>query len=377
MSTALREEFPLLETCLYLNSNSTGAVPRGVEQVLGRYWQTMRSWRDEVWERWFEDLRTYAETVERLIGGPPGSVVIDANLSTLLGRVASSFDFRSPRNVVITTDLEFPTVPFIWRGFSRYGAQVEVVRSNGPAFDQDALERQINRNTLLVCVSHASYSTGAVVDLQRVIARAHEVGALVIVDAYQTIGVMPLDVTALDADFVLGGSHKWLCGAQTAFLYVRPDLAPSLTPAATGWLAGDDPLTFLPATGWASDARRFAGGTPFPLAALISQVGLDLLASVGVKTIREHSLRCTDRIIGRAEAAGITVISPLAPHQRGGVVCLSFPGDREVVRRLAQRRMICSWRSSLRVAPHIYNTIEEIDAFMDAVELERRRDLGP
>jgi kynureninase len=374
VTTQLRAHFPLLDDCVYLNSNSTGAVPRDAEAVLRRYWETLCAWRDDVWEEWLSKLHQYADALALFIGGPPGSVVTDTNVSTLLGRIASCFDYRSPRRRVVTTHLEFPTVPFIWRAFARYGAELDVVGSGGPGFDEDALEQRIDERTLLVCVPHASYATGAVIDLPRLVKRAHDVGALVAVDAFQTIGVVPFDVAALDADFVLGGSHKWMCGVGSAFLYVRPELLPTLQPAATGWLAGDDPLTFLPASGWAGDSRRFAGGTPFPLTALVSQVGLDLLAGVGIGPIREHSLRCTERILLRAEAAGMTVLSPTTPEQRGGVVCLSIAEGDVVKRRLADQRMICSLRGGcLRVAPHIYNTFDEIEAFMDALELAWRQ----
>lgn len=370
---SIRKEFPLLETCVYLNSNSTGVAPRGVEGVLRRYWETLSTWRDEAWSMWLAELYSYADALASFIGAPPGSVVTDANLTTLLGRIGTCFDFLGDRNRVVTTDLEFPTVPFIWHGFARYGAELHTVGSGGPHFDEDALEEKIDERTLLVCVSHGSYATGAVLDLERIIARAHDQGALVIVDAFQTVGTIPLDVTALHADFVLGGAHKWMCGFGTAFLYVCPRLLPSLRPAATGWFAGDNPLSFVPAADWAPDARRFAGGTPIPLTAMMSRVGLDLLAQVGPRLVREHSLRCTERILERADAAYIDVLSPRAKDKRGGVVVLRFPGDDKVKHLLAEQGMICSWRHGLRVAPHFYNTLDEVDAFMDALETERKR----
>ncbi|MET7704640.1 aminotransferase class V-fold PLP-dependent enzyme [Micromonospora sp. NPDC005413] len=368
----IREQFPLLSTCVYLNNNSTGAVPKGAEHVLTHYWETLRTWRDGVWEGWHDGLQKYTDELAAFIKAQPGSVAIDTNLSTLLARVASCFDYQAPRNRVVTTDLEFPTIPFIWNAFRRYGAELDVVGSGGPHLDEEELLRRIDERTLLVCVSHASYSSGATVDLGRLVKHAHNVGALVIVDAFQSVGIMPLDVTTLDVDFVLGGAHKWMCGVGNAFLYVRPDLLPGLQPAATGWQAGDRALTFQPSTGWAPDARRFTGGTPFPLTSLISQVGLDLLSGVGIEAIRAHSLVCTDRILRRAEAAGIPVVSPVEPHRRGGVVCLDIPDGEAVKHRLAQRDMICSWRNYLRIGPHIYNTLDEIDEFMDALEDESR-----
>jgi selenocysteine lyase/cysteine desulfurase len=370
---ALRAEFPLLETCVYLNNNSTGVTPRGAQGVLAEYGRTLSHWRDDVWQDWHVGLDRYADSLAALIGAPPRSVVTDANLSTLLARIASCFDYRAPRDRVVTTDLEFPTVPFVWNAFRRYGARLDVVGSGGPLFDEDALHAAVDERTLLVCVPHASFATGATIDLPRLVARAHDVGALVVVDAFQTVGVVPLDVTALGVDVVLGGAHKWLCGIATGFLYVRPDLVPELEPAATGWQAGDRALTFQPSTGWAPGAQRFAGGTPFPLTSLVSQVGLDLLAGVGVEAIRRHSLACTGRIIERAEAAGITVVSPTEPGRRGGVVCLDVPDGETVKRRLAERDVICSWRGYLRVGPHVYNTLDEVDAFMDALEKELRR----
>ncbi|MGC4807882.1 aminotransferase class V-fold PLP-dependent enzyme [Micromonospora sp. DT233] len=370
---ALRAQFPLLQTCLYLNNNSTGAVPRDAERVLTGYWETLRSWRDDVWQGWHEGLDRYADTLAAFIGAPPGSVITDANLSALLTRVASCFDYRPPRDRVVITDLEFPTVPFVFNALRRRGARVDVVGTGGPRFDEDALERRVDERTLLVCVPHASFSSGATIDLPRLVARAHEVGALVVVDAFQSVGIMPLDVTALGVDVVLGGTHKWLCGIATGFLYVRPDLVATLEPTATGWQAGDRALTFRPSTGWAAGAQRFAGGTPFPLTSLVSQVGLDLLTGVGIAAIREHSLTLTARILQRAEAAGITVVSPTEPARRGGVVCLDVADGEAVKRRLAAREVICSWRGYLRVGPHVYNTLDEVDAFMDALEEELGR----
>ncbi|MFY1682829.1 aminotransferase class V-fold PLP-dependent enzyme [Micromonospora sp. WMMD730] len=369
----LRAEFPLLETCVYLGNNSTGAAPRAVERVLADHWATLRDWRDEVWQGWHVGLDRYADSVAALLGAPPGSVVTDANLSTLLARVLSCFDYRPPRDRIVTTDLEYPTVPFIGTAFRRYGARLDVVGTGGPRFDEDALEARIDERTLLVCVPHASFSSGATIDLARLVARAHAVGALVVVDAFQTVGAVPLDVTALGVDIVLGGAHKWLCGAGTAFLYVRPDLAERLEPAATGWQAGDRALTFRVSTGWAAGAQRFAGGTPYPLTSLISQVGLDLLAGVGIGAIRAHSLALTQRVLDRAAAAGLTVVSPTDPDRRGGVVCLDVPDGEEVKRRLAARNMICTWRGWLRVGPHVYNTLDEVDAFMDALSEELDR----
>ncbi|HEU4612129.1 MAG TPA: aminotransferase class V-fold PLP-dependent enzyme, partial [Kofleriaceae bacterium] len=231
--------------------------------------------------------------------------------------------------------------------------------------------RAIDEHTRLVCLSHATFTTGAVLDIEPIVRRAHEVGALVALDAYQSVGVVPIDVGALDVDFLLGGAHKWLCGSyESAFLYVRPSLLPRLRPAATGWIAGSDPLSFAPQTEWAETARRFAGGTPAVLPTLFSRPGLALIRGVGIDTIRAMSLSRTDRIIARADEAKLPVATPRAYARRGGIVALRFEGDAELARSLIADGFVCSYRGGIRIAPHFYNTDQEIDRFMD--ELVRR-----
>jgi kynureninase len=372
--SALRAEFPLLESCVYLNSNSAGATPRGAKAALDEYWRTVERWRDEAWERWWKDLHAYADEIAALIGAPAGSVVCDANVSTLLSRVMSCFDYRE-RPRVVTSDREFPAVPHILRAFERYGAEPVIVPSrNRVEIDVEGIVRAIDERTQLVCVSHATFETGALLDLAPIFAQAREAGALVALDAYQSIGVVPLDVTACGVDFVLGGAHKWLCGSyESAFLYVRPALLPHLRPAATGWIASADPLSFAPPAGWAADARRFAGGTPAVLPALFSRPGLAMIRKLGIDAIRRRSLAQTNRIIARADDAEIAVATPRAYERRGGIVALRFPGGEAVARELVAGGFVCSYRGGLRIAPHFYNTVEEIDRFMDELVLRVRR----
>ena len=364
----VRAEFPLLAGCVYLNSNSTGAIPRGVEGVLAAYWETLAHWRDEVWETWWQELHAYADAIATFIGAPSGTVVNDVNLSSLLGRLLGALDFEE-RPEIITTELEFPTVRFLLRAQERRGATVRVVPVHaGQHVDEGELLGAISERTRLVCLSHASYETGALIDLAAVVRRAHEQGAWVAVDAYQSVGVVPVDVGALDVDFLLAGARKWLCGSiESAFLYVHPRLLSQLEPSATGWMATRDPLSFGPAREYADSARRFASGTPAVLPALVSQVGLRILAEIGVASIRESSLRMTSRIQARALEAGIPTATPRDAHRRGGIVCLRFPGDERVVSDLKARGFVCSHRGGVRIAPHVYNTDDEVDAFMGAL----------
>lgn len=370
----MRSEFPLLETCVYLNSNSAGATPRGAKAALDEYWNTIERWRDEAWEGWLDDLRGHADEIAELIHAPAGSVICDANVSTLLSRVLSCFDYRE-RPRVVTSDREFPALPHILRAFGRYGAvPVTVPSRDGVEIDAGGLVQEIDERTQLVCVSHATFETGAVLNLEPIVRRAREVGALVAVDAYQSVGVVPLDVTASGVDFVLGGAHKWLCGSyESAFLYVRPALLPQLRPAATGWIASADPMSFGPPTGWAAGIQRFASGTPAVLPSLFSRPGLAILRGIGVEEIRRRSLAQTDHIIERADEAGLAVATPRAHERRGGIVALRFPGDQAVARDLVASGFICSYRGGLRIAPHFYNTDEEVDLFMDELVTRVRR----
>lgn len=367
-TVSIRGEFPLLETCVYLNSNSSGATPRAARAILNDYWRTVENWRDEVWERWWNELGNHANSIAELLGAPAGSVVCDTNLSTLFGRVMSCFDYRD-RPRVVTSDLEFPSIPFIIRAFERYGAVPVVVPSrNGAEIDAEGVIAAIDERTQVVCLSHVTFATGALLDVSPIVRRAREVGALVVLDAYQSVGVLPIDVTALDLDFVLGGAHKWLCGSyESAFLYVRPQLLAGLEPAATGWIAAADPLSFTPPAGWSETARRFAGGTPAVLPALFSRPGLAIVRDLGLETIRSLSLAHTDHIIARADEVGLSVVTPRAHERRGGIVALRFPGDANVAQALVAAGFVCSYRGALRVAPHFYSTSAEIDRFMDAL----------
>jgi len=366
VEAAVRGEFPLLASCTYLNSNSTGATPRASKQALEAYWSTVEGWRDEMWTRWMAELDGHANEVAALIGAPAGSVVCDTNLATLFARVLSCFEFRK-RPRVVTSDLEFPSIPFVIRGFERYGALAVVVPSSDAiAIDVDRVIAAIDERTQLVCLSHATFATGALLDVEPIVRRARAVGALVVLDAYQSVGAVPVDVAELDVDFVLGGAHKWLCGSyESAFLYIRPSLIPKLEPAATGWIASSDPLSFAPATGWATSARRFASGTPAVLPSLFSRPGLAIVQRIGLATIRAWSLACTDQIIARADEAGLFVATPRAHARRAGIVALRCSGDAQVARALIANGFVCSHRGGIRIAPHFYNTAGEIDRFMD------------
>lgn len=365
----LRSEFPLLSNCTYLNSNAAGAAPRGIDAVLCGYRDSLFRYRDEIWAGWWESLRRYEGKLAALVGGEPGSIALDGNLSALLGRLLSCIDFRGARRRIVTTDLEFPTVRFLARAFERHGAELVVVKSrDGATIDEEAVARAIDERTALVVVSLATYGSGALTDVAAIARAAREFGAICAVDAYAAVGAAPVDVKASGVDVLLGGAHKWLCGSyECAFMYVSPRVVASLEPAATGWMASRDPLSFGEPAGYAEDARRFSAGTPAVLPALVSEVGLDLVQSVGIDNIRELSLARTRRILERARDAHIESTTPADDARRGGIVALRFPGSERIARLLVERDMVCSHRGALRIAPHFYNDDDEIERFMDAL----------
>ena len=374
-SPDVRDEFPVLSRCVYLNSNSTGAFPRGARAVLDGYWATLEDWRDEAWESWWGELHAYCDAVAAFVGGTPGSVVTDANATSLLARLATALDFQSRPRVVIS-DLEFPTMEVLWRSAARLGAELVVVPSrglgSGVEIDAGALIEAIDARTRLVCVSHATFATGALLDVRHVARAAHDAGAWLALDAYQTLGVVPVDVNALDVDFLLGGAHKWLCGApDLGFLWIRPELVSRLEPV-TGWMALADPLSFRASTELAPGARRLASGTPAVLPAMFSRVGLELIREAGIETIRRDSIRRSARIIERADASDVPVATPRDAERRGGIVCLRPAHAEALTARLKARGFVASHRDGIRIAPHFYNTDDEVERFMDALDDELR-----
>jgi kynureninase len=221
----------------------------------------------------------------------------------------------------------------------------------------------IDERTLLVPISHVLFKSAEIQDVEAIVRRAHEVGAHVVLDAYQSVGTVPVDVTALGVDFAVGGSVKWLCGgAGAAWLYVRPDLAERLEPTFVGWQAHARPFAFEPELEYAEGAARFLTGTPNVPALYAATAGYDLVEEVGIETIRAHSLRQTDLLAGLLDQAGFEVMSPRAADRRGGTLVVRTPEFGAVHTELEQRGIICDTRpdAGLRLGPHFFTADEEL-----------------
>jgi len=371
---AWRPEFPALENSVYLISHSLGAMPRRTRDRLNEYadvWSTrgIRAWE----EGWWEMPIAVGNLIAKIIGAGDGEVTMHPNVSIAQSIMASCFDFAGKRNKVVSEGLNFPSNLYIHHQLESLGARVVTVPSeDGFTIPQDQLLRAIDRETLLVSVSHVIFKSAYIQDLQAITRRAHEVGALVIADIYQAAGAVPINVRELDLDFATGGSVKWLCGGPGAgYLYVRRDLWPALKPRLTGWVAHRNPFAFDPdSIDFAPDAYRFLNGTPNIPGLYAARSGYEIIGEIGVENIRAKSVRQTSKLIDLAEAAGFTVNSPKNPAQRGGTVTLDVPNGYEVTQELLRRDFLVDYRpgAGIRVAPHFYTKDEELDLVVREIQ---------
>ena len=295
------------------------------------------------------------------------------NVTVAQAIVASCFSYDGPRRKIVMTDLEFPSNHYLFEGFRRYGADIVYVPSADPIrLDVQPFLDAIDEATALVPLSLVLFKSAFITDARAVIEKAHRVGARVVLDVYQAAGALPLDIEALGADFAVGGSVKWLCGGPGAgYLYVRPDLAQNLWPGFVGWAAHATPFNF--ATGpivYADGPERFQSGTPNVPALYAAKAGYEIVAKVGVRAIREKSLRLTRRLIDHAQRAGYRLNTPLDDEERGGTVVVDVPNGDAVAGELLRRDVIIDYRpgAGIRMAPHFYNTEEEIDHAMTTLD---------
>ncbi len=369
-----RFEFPILEKTTYLISNSLGAMPRGVYDAMKGYADTwgmrgVRAWE----ERWWMLAAEVGDEIGTLMNAPKGSISTHQNVTTCQQVVASCFDFSGKRNKIVYSDLNFPSVMYFWEAQQRNGARVQMVKTDdGIHVPTQRLLDAIDETTLLVPVSHVIFRSSYINDAKAIIEKAHKVGALVVLDTFQSLGTAPVDVQALNVDFTTGGVLKWLCGGPgVAYLYVRPDLAKKLEPKFTGWFAHADSMAFaVGPTTYTDTAYRFMNGTTHIPALEACRPGLKILNEVGVDRIREKSKRQVAYLISLADKHGWRVNTPRDPEKRGGTVSIDMPDSYEVSRELLKRDILIDWRpkAGVRFAPHFYNTDAEIDRAITAVE---------
>jgi kynureninase len=373
---AYRDRFPTLRQGPYFAAHTLGPMPDTVPAALQRFAEDWANQGVVAWSGWLERLRAVAAILEGLFNAPAGSVALGPNVSVLAGQVLSCLDWSGPRNRLVTTDLEFPTCDYLYRAQETVGAKVDAVPSRDLTVDLERLLEAIDERTALVAVTHVAFRSSALLDAAAVAARAHQVGALVLLDSYQSAGTVPLDVRALDVDVVVGGSVKWLLGGPgTGYLYAKPEVAAGLAPRMVGWFGHEAPFAFRPSPiAYAPGAGRFVTGTPNVAAHVMAAEGYRVVADAGVAAIRAKSQRQVARLLEGFLAQGAVVRGPADVRWRGGSVVVDFDGAEPAAEELIRRGYTCDYRpgAGLRLGPHLYTTDDECDAVVAEVAAIRR-----
>jgi kynureninase len=359
-----RKHFPALEECVHFISHSLGCVPAQAKDDLGEFFELWRTKSITAWSDWLPEVDRAAERIEKIISAPRGTVTMMHNVSQIMATLASCFEYKPERNKIVYENQMFPTVSYVWQEERRRGATCVL----GEA---DALADLIDEQTLVVPTQHVVYSTGMIQDVKKIVARAKEKGAHVILDCYQSIGTVPLDVVDLGVSFACGGSVKYVCGGPgAAWLYVRKDLIEQFAPRVTGWFGNEAPFAFtMPAQSYADNIWRYMAGTPAVAALYQSRAGQTIIGEIGVRRIREKSLAMTSKCIEWVDELGFTLNSPRGDN-RGGSVVFDFTGSADVCRELNRRKFFCDHRPGvgIRIAPHFYTKPEEIELFFTEVK---------
>lgn len=369
-----RDEFPILKSSIYLISNSLGAMPRGVEDALREYTEVWKTRGVRAWEEtWWEMARHVADEIGELMNAPKGTIAIHQNVASCEAVVASCLDLSGKRNKVVYDDMNFPSVMYFWEAQARVGARVHMVKSDdGVSVRLERLLDAIDEQTVVVPLSHVLFRSAYIQDAKAIVEKAHMVGALVALDTFHSLGTIPVDVEALDVDFVTGGVLKWLCGGPGGcYLYVRPDLAKKLEPRFTGWMAHEKPFRFE--TGpirYAEPPYKFMTGTPNIAALYAARPGLRIIREATIAEIRKKSKRLTAKLIELADKRGWPVNTPRDPEQRAGTVSIDMPHSKEVCAELLKRDVVVDWRprAGVRFSPHFYNTDEEVERAIEEVD---------
>jgi kynureninase len=372
-----RPEFPILEKTVYLISHSLGAMPKATYERLHDYaemWATrgVRAWA----EGWWDMPVTVGNEVARIIGADPDTVVMHQNVSICQSLVLSCFEPTPKRNKIVYSELNFPSVMYVYEAHARNGnLRIETVKSDdGITVPLERMLAAIDEETLLVPFSHVLFKSAFLQDARAITERAHEVGAMVVLDAYQSAGTVPFSVKDLNVDFATGGSVKWLCGGSGAgYLYIRPDLQSQLEPKTTGWMAHEAPFDFDPELRYAPSVARFLHGSPAIPALYAAQSGYQIINEIGVEAIREKSVRQTSRLIEVAEEAGFRITSPKDSARRGGTISVWHEQAAAITKELIRREFIVDYRpgAGVRISPHFYSTDEELELFVREMKIIR------
>ena len=370
----IRHRFPIFEKRVYINSCSQGALS---DVVRDAYRQYLDDWdeRGAPWDYWMEKTEQARAAFARLVNADPDEVAVTTSLSAALSALASGLRYAR-RSKVVITDFEFPTVGQIWHAQKLRGARVEIVPAAADGtIPLEHFQRAIDDDTLIVSITHVCYRNGSMLDAERIARLAHERGALVLLDAYQSAGSVPLDVRSLDVDFLAAGTVKYLLGsAGLGFLYARREVIERVVPTATGWFADEDVFEmdhrdYSPAR----SAARFQSGTP-PIPAIYAGVaGIELMREIGVEETRTHVNELNSRLLEGLDELRARVVTPRRPKRRGALVCVRSKDSRGLVAALAREGIVTSERDgNLRISPHCYNSPGDIELVLESLARHRR-----
>jgi len=369
-----REEFPILAKTNYLVSNSLGPMPRTVPEKLAEYAKDWGELGVKAWNRgWWEFPVEVGNEIAPLINAGAGEIVMMPNVTIAQTAVLSAIDFPRDRDTIVMTDLDFPSVRYAYAEMAqRLGARIASVKSeDGIGIDLERLLSAIDERTRLIAVSHVLFRSAFVMDVDAICRRAHEMGALVSLDSFHAVGIIPVDVKRSNADFLTGGVLKWLCGGPGAcFLYVSPAVRDKLKPALTGWQAHSRPFAFEESMEYTSGAFRWLNGTPVIPALYIATEGTRIIRRAGIDAIRAKSLRLTSRLIELADARGYKLTAARSPEQRGGTIAMDVPHGYEVAQVLLSKDILVDYRvgAGIRIAPHFFTQDQEVEQVVDEID---------
>ena len=365
-----RSEFPILSNTVYLISNSLGAMPAAAVQSLAEYAALWASRGPRAWEeRWWDLAVEMGRRVGAIIGAPAGSVSMHENVTTASAVALSTLRPVGIRRRIVCSAMDFPSQIYLYRALQAQGFELKIVPAgDGLSMPGERLAAALDERTAVVAFSHVIFRSSYIVDPAPVIERAHQVGALVLLDGYQSAGIIPVDVATMGVDFFVGGCLKWLCGGPgNAFLFTAPWIKAERTPAITGWMAHKRPFDFdIDDAELREDGPGMMNGTPAIPAYFAALPGLDIISQVGVGRIRTASMAMTKRLIELVDEHGFTTVASRDPQRLAGTVAVDVPHASRICQALNKRDYVVDHRPGvgIRVSPHFYNTMDEVEALM-------------
>ena len=373
---SIRDRFPILERAVYTNSCSQGALSNDVRAA---YQQYLTDWDDKgaPWELWVEQAEGARARFARLLNASPDEVAVTTSVSAGVSSLLSGLRHAEGRNKIVISDFEFPTIGQITHAQELRGSKVDhVAAASDTTIPLERLAEAIDDETGLVAITLVSFRHGSKTDVKEVIRLAHEVGALVLVDSFQGVGAIPIDVRDLNADFVTGGVLKYLLGSSgLAFLYCRADLLPQITPTVTGWFADEDIFKmdiydYSPS----ATARKFESGTPPIPNIYAGNAGMDLMHEIGIAATEQHVGRLTFQLVEGLDRIGAKMVTPRDPTKRGPMVAVATTDAQAMVAALKEDGILTSARDgNIRLSFHCYNSEEDIESVVAG--LERHSDM--